>query len=363
MMLYEARLDSGVEQRLSQGRTLLEFLQASLSTHENPYGEMLHGEVDQLLKQSDAWIRRNVLEAASDPVTFRQFVADAKRHALEFLGDGAVGLRYTDVMSPEIESRLETIASDPLQKEQYRDLLRNRARRQALLCHDGVPLQRTLTTEHLRGLYLEALLTPDDPEARIDSTRLERFVSVGGPAVSTTAPLIKAALSHLTAIWPDTIVFEDLAAEAWAPLVPLLDLAPAISPAEAQRLHENLLQCCAEGIVRVHGKPPKFATHVTDRPTASPLARWQAAHGNLVTSRRHQAVPLNYFDRHVIQLLDGTRGVAKLLDYLSASALVGKLVVVEDQQQVHDADRLRKILEDALPPSLERLAHNALLIS
>jgi methyltransferase-like protein len=138
--------------------------------------------------------------------------------------------------------------------------------------------------------------------------------------------------------------------------------AAAAPPADVERLKQNLLQCCTGGVVKLHAAPHAFAPHPSERPAASALARRQAGRRPVVTNRRHEAVQLDAFDRHVLQLLDGTRSVAQLVEHLAASAAAGQMMAVENNQPV-PPERLRQFLNNSLRQSLNRLAENAFLVA
>jgi hypothetical protein len=66
--------------------------------------------------------------------------------------------------------------------------------------------------------------------------------------------------------------------------------------------------------VELSATPPAFTPTVSDRPLASPLARWQAARGATVTNLRHDNQPLDDAHRALVILLDGTRDRAALVE-------------------------------------------------
>jgi SAM-dependent methyltransferase/methyltransferase-like protein len=362
MMKYEGRNARGLGEKLSSARKLLEFLQASLTT-DAPYDALLQSELSLLLKQGDDYLRHDHLEEVNHPVYFRHFMAHARTHELQLLGEGTLGIRSTDYLDPEAEQNLNQITDDPIEKEQYRDIVRNRTIRQTLLCHQAVALERGPTTERLQGMYIESHLKSDNAEVDATSPIAERFSTPGGLRVSTAVPLIKAALVHLGEIWPNHIPFEELVAVARARIEATTDPPTPVPPSEIDRLEDNLLQCCAGGIIEVHSQPPSFTPSPTTTPTACPAARWQAARGEVVTTRRHQALRLEPFDQHLLSLVDGSRDAAKLLDDLTTAVTEGRLAVWDGQQHVTNAARAREILSDALPGALTRLAQNALLVS
>ncbi|MBI3838232.1 MAG: methyltransferase regulatory domain-containing protein, partial [Planctomycetia bacterium] len=324
---------------------------------------MIAAELEPFVKHTDPNLRHDLLSEVNFPVYFQQFLAHAQSYALQFLGDCTQGVRYADSLSVEIEQDLSGITNDPLQQTQYRDILQKKTFRQTLLCHAGIAVRQSPTPELIRGLYIDAPIRRENPELNLQSTILERFFGRGDATVSTAVPIIKAALVHLGEIWPQCLRFEELVAAARSRIEQLTDPPSIVSPLEIKRLEDNLIECCTAGIVDVHVKPHSFSTIVSQRPAASPLARWQAARGEVVTNRQHVPVRLDQSDRQVLQLLNGTRDQSELLDQLAEWASQGRLHVTEGQQPVASPQRIRQLLELALPQVLSRLAQNAFLVT
>ncbi len=101
---------------------------------------------------------------------------------------------------------------------------------------------------------------------------------------------------------------------------------------------------------------------MSERPAATRLAQLQAEHGRRVTNLRHEVVELDNFGRHIVALLDGNRERPALVEELLARVLQGRLTVREDEQPIHDPERLRLILGEALIQVLPRIAKLGLLV-
>jgi methyltransferase-like protein/SAM-dependent methyltransferase len=359
LMRYDASRARGPAEQVAAGRGLIQFLRASL-TDNNPYHALIQAEINSIPLHDEFALRHAYLGAAIRPVYLREFVSAASRHDLQYLGDGAIGVAYTDRMGDSIEEGLRRVASGPMQEEQYRDVLHNRKFRQTLLCHASKQLVTTLSAEQLQGFYLAAELAPENPEMAPRSTAMERFVAPGGISVATALPLGKTALAHLGEIWPRQVAFEDLVTAACERLSAAG--ASAIGEPEKARLRQSLVDCCARGVVEVHQGPEMFTAQIAERPTASPWARWQAAHGEAPTNRRHEAMLLESFDAEVLQRLDGTQSREDLVDTLFAAAEQGRLQILQRDQNVYTRESLRQLLSAAVTDSLHRLARHALLI-
>jgi len=359
-MLYDARGARTPNDMAGRARNLLGFLESSL-IEPTPYNELVKSQVGKVLRQPDAYLLHDHLETTNQPVYFRQFAAHARRHELKIVGDGSLGIRAADRLAPEAESELSQLTSDPIEQEQYRDIVQNRTIRQTVLCHAAAELKDRSTTESFRGLYLEGSLKPEGL-VTIESDEVARFVNQGGLRVSSGVPIIKAALSHLGEIWPNYIEFDALVAAA---LERCADGANGSQDRDGaiQRLSDNLRLCCLGGVVDVHSEPPSFATQAGERPRADALARQAAKVAEAATNRRHEVLRLEPVDRQVLQLLDGQHDQAAIVDALVAAAAQGRFAVFEHQALLHDAEQSRRVLADLVPRSLERLARNAFLIA
>lgn len=357
-MRYEGRGRSSWAERLAAGRQLAEFLRASLDT-ELPYVDWLGGALSPVLAQTDDYVRAQYLRP-THAVYFREFLAEARAHSLEYLGDCTQGVRYTDYLHPQTERALDALMTDPLAKEQVRDILQNKGHRQTLLGHQGHSLERTLLIERARGLYLSARLVAKEGGAEIDAPAPTTFTGADGLSVTTPVPAMKAAIVHLANVWPGAVEFGELVDT----VVDAAALARGddVPQEEVQRLRINLLQCCSGGIIRMHGAAPSFVTRISDRPAVGRLARWRSARSEIVTNRKHEQVRLDPVDRNLLQYLDGTRTVREVINVLAEAAERGTLVVVEDGREA-PLERRREILRTMVPESLDRLAQHAFLIA
>lgn len=360
MMRYDGRDAATSSEKSARAQIFLEFLEVSLA-EDHPYDKLVHGEVAELRKESSDYLWNDYLQDFSHPVYFPEFVEHAQAYSLQVAGDAAVGLGLWDSLEPEIERQLGAITEDHAQRELFRDVVRNRTARQSLLCHAAISLTGSVTPDLLKGMYLEGSLRPGRVDVDLSPSGVEQFLTAGGLHISTSQPLIKAALLHLGETWPDYVLHEDLLAAGRARIEAAGHPAPT-SPDAIKRFEANLVQCCTGEVVALHSHPPSFLSHPTEAPAASPVARAQARRGELVCNRRHEVVRLDTFDRHLIELLDGTRDRSQLIAQLAAAAAEGRLIVMEHQRQVQNFEDAKRVFGIALPEALARLARSALLI-
>ena len=72
-----------------------------------------------------------------------------------------------------------------------------------------------------------------------------------------------------------------------------------------------LLGFC-QGLFAFFTERPPLSFTIAERPVASPLARYQATIGDVVSSFHHRAVRLSPFDVQVLRLLDGNHALAEI---------------------------------------------------
>ena len=97
-------------------------------------------------------------------------------------------------------------------------------------------------------------------------------------------------------------------------------------------------------------------------PKACPLARHQAASSERVTNRQHSPITLDAISRWLLTRLDGSADREELLDQLVEFILAEKIAMQIDGRVLQAHDAIRKHLQERLPPSLQQLARQALLI-
>ena len=173
-------------------------------------------------------------------------------------------------------------SGDVIAREQYLDFLKCRAFRQTLLCRRGVELDRTLKPERLHDLHVSAEVRPSSPSPEVRSRSAEVFHGPRGAEIETDRPLVKTAFCDLGVMWPRSVPFGDLLTLVRSHLGPDEGAQHIDQENDAQELGTALLQAYGAGYVELHVQQPRFVTDVSERPTASALARLQLQHDNVI---------------------------------------------------------------------------------
>lgn len=371
MMCYHANRVQGPQARATQARALLDFLARAAAPESDTYGSflksyqlLLQEELGFLRQLPDSYLLHDHLEEVNDPVYFHQFAEHAAAKGLQFLGEGQVGSMFVNQFAPEVANTLRQLAPTILHLEQYLDFLRNRAFRQTLLCHAGIPLNWTIAPAVVAKLAVASPARPTGPPLGLGPEALEQFQVPNGATLTSRDPLMKAAMRYLAEVWPRAVPFDTLRATARARIQPSVEQDAAGIAADSQQLGARLLNCYASGLVEFHVHAPSFTVEVSAFPQASPLARLQAERGLMrVTNLRHEIIDLDELGRQVLRFLDGKHGRAELLQVLAELTAQGALVVQQDGVPIRDPQRVREILGQMLEPALSGLAARALLMA
>ncbi len=362
MMFYHARQFQGAKAKLEQARALLDFLAQSAPV-ETPYGMTLKQELDSIRNQPDAYIFHEHLEEINEPLYFHQFVEEAARNDLQFLGEAEFGSMMVTNFAPPVAETLRKIAPDIVRMEQYMDFVRNRTFRQTLLTHASVPISRALNAQILRGFHLASSARVASTMPSIDQGVPEVFRTPQGATLTTPQAITKAAYLVLADQWPQSMSFEQLVRAAAGRMAGNVVAVPDEAQLEAHRtrLAADLLQSYSAGIVEVRMRALPLGTSIADRPVASKVARAQAGRPGNVTNLRHESLQLDAFNRQLLQLLDGSRDRDALVAGLADAVRAGALEIKQSGQPLTDPSAVSSILHEAVKENLPKLAKSGFL--
>lgn len=367
MMCYHVsrHKDKQPLEKVAQARGLLHFLASAVKNERSAYSQLLSAELETLQKHSDAYLYHEHLEEHNDPIYFFEFNERLAQKKLRYLGESDFRVMVHANLPPDVQKVLNDVAPNLIQMEQYLDFLRNRTFRQTLLCREHHRPSYTLHPDHMTAYKFASPLKPRNPAPDLATNAPEDFRGMGDLSITTPDPIVKAAMVVLSENWPRAVPFEELRKQARARISP----AP---PSEAQEKEDRLnlgkafLTAYAGGgtqLLELWMHPPKFTNRPSDRPLASPLARYQAHGSTQVFSLKHQIVTVSEFDRQLLPYLDGTNTKAQLLKHMVERFKQGRLTLSRNGQPITDEIKGRQILAQTLESQLPALASVALLVS
>ncbi|HEY1206426.1 MAG: class I SAM-dependent methyltransferase [Bryobacteraceae bacterium] len=270
MMLAHARTAETPDERIRMAREFLDSLADSAPAGE--YGALLKAEARRLHDRPTAALYHDELGEFYHPLYFREFIAEAAAHGLQFLA----------------EATLSDTATGDIEREQHLDYLKGRSFRQTLLCRSDLEIDRCLRTAEIARLYAACSATATAAGAGTEF-RTPRS------GLRTAHPAAIAVLNALIEAWPRAVAVPEL-------------------PGNPPEVEAILMSAFTAGMVKLFAAPPALAASPGERPVASPLARIQARAGDAVTTLLHTSVELrDPIGRRLLALLDGTRDRAALI--------------------------------------------------
>jgi methyltransferase-like protein/SAM-dependent methyltransferase len=310
LMRYHALQFPEPDKRVAQARAMLDFLAKGVPDENSAYGKLLRSELDLLRGAPDYYILHEHLDDLNEPLYFHQFVERAQRHGLQYLADADVSTMMASRFSPQVAETVRRIAPDVIRQEQLMDFLANRTFRQTLLTHAEQPIDRLITAQRVKDLWVSSTAQPASAKPNLTEGVVEKFCTPAGICVSTPKGITKSALVTLAACRPAAVAVADLVASAHSRLNPLTGKPP---PAEDfETIAGDLLHGYAAGVVELHTGASPFTTEPGMRPRASPLARYQAERGARITTLRHESIVVPEVIRMLLPLLDGSRTLEEI---------------------------------------------------
>src|SRR5262249_55034883 len=157
-----------------------------------------------------------------------------------------------------------------------------------------------MTPDRISGLLIASPLKPVSKTTDLSPGRKESFC-LQDSTVHYHEAIVKAALVCLAEAWPRAISFEALCQQARE------RLGGGDAGADRRELGRHLLRLyglAGARLVELWRCYPRFATHVSEWPVASPVARLMAEEGHPAPTMRHRCIPLSDLDRHLLTRLD-----------------------------------------------------------
>ena len=355
MLKFHVRNETTLSQRLNRARSFLEFVVASLPNSQTAYGQLLKDEIDLLHNTDASYLAHEHLEQFNQPLYFSEFMERASKHRLQYLSEARFSTTSAR-LSPEAIAQVQQFADDRIAVEQYLDFFQQRTFRRSILCHHGSLVEHPPSVKSLGRLRFTASIGPSPENEKTDLSP-KVAVTFRGPdrTMTTDHPAAKAAALIIWERWPQRLTFEELSAA----------VNDRISewPDAAIELPEVLLKMAIGGLLGIKASAATFQTTVSDRPTASPVARMQASQQPIITNLQHQSVMLQEIDLSVLRLLDGSRSRDEIVRDLIQQALDGSVSLQTEAGKLEEPEQIRQHVRAAVPESLTRLANSAMLVN
>jgi 2-polyprenyl-3-methyl-5-hydroxy-6-metoxy-1,4-benzoquinol methylase len=346
-------------EKIRQARAVLKFLSESTPTL-NAYTTALKSEFERAIKYRDEAFFHDDLSEINHSFYFHEFMTDAHRHGLQFLGDSRPNELNPGRVTEEVLSKLKELeGTDEIVREQYKDFVTGCGFRRTLLCHKEVSLSPKRIPDRLSGLYLSCEALPDEASHKV-AAEATVFRLQDGAEFEITHPLIVTAVKYLSSEWPCTVSFAELLDHMSSSLA---GSPGGVSPdTDAGVLAEALLQAYESGLLDLHVRSRPVVNKVSAHPRCTMLARLQARDSEFATSQLHKFVRFeDALSRHLVSLLDGSLDHEAILHQVEAFVLSGHDEVSHNALGTPPAE-FRNNLAKRLDLNLTNLARAGMLV-
>ncbi len=354
LMRFHAGKIPDPKDRVTQGLTFLEFIQDNFAADDPLFQTFVTSQLRNLQRLSVSYVFHEYFGGVNQPLYFHQFMAQAHRHGLRYLGEAAPASMSVFSSPSQMGAVLQTPPEDIVRLEQYNDLRVNRTFRQTLLCHADRPVRVQPDGRAVFNLY--AMIGLRNEPASLGPPI---FTTSSGLRVSSSQPLpasLLAGLAHVGSF------------PAYMPA--LVRQIRARDPA-LERLTDDTMASIGEWLSRVlflgggcfYSAVPHLARHPTRRPLASQLARIMAGRGTMVFTPLNHVVFLDAAARCLIQHLDGTNDRSDLIVLLLEDCRAGLFQVQQAERKVADDATLVEFLSPFVDRTLKQFATQQVLVA
>ena len=364
MMLFHNRDFHDPQQKMQQGLNLLKLLANSLEKESEPYVKLLQGDLERLTKNPLESLYHDELAEVFAPLYFHQFMDKARQHDLQFLGEADFFDMIPRGLTPKAVEVLDSIKDDIILREQYLDFMRGRHFRKTLLCHADVPMNRSIKPDCVKSYHVSMSAKPEAPTPNYEAGVQDTFQSGTGTKLTTTDPLARALFWYLVEREPERIPFQQLATEVEARARQQFGFVPKPDQDVTSDLAQSIWATYCAGLLELHVHVPPYIVRVSDKPIASPLARWQARRSDIVSTLHHKSLKLRTsVHRGLLALLDGSRDRTALRTDLLQVFASGTLDLVDgDGKVISDMSLVSKTIDDELEEFLQKASRTAVLM-
>lgn len=278
------------EERLKAGAQFLTFVSGVRQSEEDLYGKYLKEAISRLQHADLPYLVNEYLGEYNEPVSFLQFMEQAKKSGLQYVGEARPALMFTEDLGERVDGFLKRSAASLLYREQLLDFCRNRMFRETILAKVGEAQPTTVSDlKRLPVLCVSSEYTPALPLAQMKHRAEVPFVN------AITA-------REITIDGGDDALVLSLIGETTSGGLSLEDLQ--ISRKEAgleealdSRLREVLLRLLKLGAIDIWLEPLSVMRNLSSKATLSQFSFEMVKSalsdgGGSVTTAAHRTLPL-----------------------------------------------------------------------
>ncbi len=374
MMFHAGNFDDE-QQKVEQGRAALNFLRDSLKGQDSSYSKFMQIAADNIAQKENHYLRHEYLAEENYPMYFHDFINQARKYDLEYLGDTDVQRMYVGNL-PEKAAEMLSQINDIVRTEQYIDFINNTVFRCTILCHKTVEINRNINNDSISGLSFASILTTEES---VDKNNIQnpsisiKFIinNVASTYITATDPILKAALYVISKNIGNPLSISEIATKAKQYL-------PTLSKKELEAgFYNHVGRLIFSGVMKVFLDKPKSIYKVSNTPKVSDLALMQANDMQIsnsgywitsqlkywITSQLNQIIAFRAEQILVVQLLDGKNTVKQVTEKIFKMLKSGKINAKIENKQVSDDKELANVAAQVVDDVLAILKRNYALVA
>jgi methyltransferase-like protein/SAM-dependent methyltransferase len=312
-------------------------------------------EIENCLKQSDAFIFHELLNPDTRAYHLSQISELTAKENLYYLGDSLPKRmrypRFEEIIQFELEGDKKRLRLyTRIQKEQYIDQLYSLSFRGSIFCHKNLS-NDCIDFSKLQNLYLSSPLLPKENQIDIFSDLPVTFFGPQESSAEINKAFMKAFFLNFRQTWPNPVPFSEL-----------YSLAEKLSgqSMDINELCQELSVFFCFGLLEVSLKDlPNFAKDLKDN-CLSKFTKLEAQESSWLTSRKHEFLPIDDFDRSLINLLDQETSIEELEEKILNLIKENKLSVQKNKDTVSDSE-IKVLVKETIKTRLAWYYEQALL--
>ncbi len=297
-------------EKIRVAREVVEFLAAE-TNEQCAEGQVFRADAKFLKTASDDYLFHDYLTDDRYPLVFREFHSRLVSHNLQYVGE--TNFVRNNLPSAGSKAHTALVKLPFVDRCQMLDFLNNTSYRKSLVCCGDTEVSAAIDDSQFLSMKVSLREVPTPSSFDVGNAGLVTLTYEGG-TLSIAAPFGKAALKFLIDVFPRAVSLGELCDGANA----LLSALATPHQVEGERgvalLATAMLSSLESGLVQACVQSPNFVQHISDTPTATPLARTLASRSSTIANCCHQNVKLSRDAKTVLAQLDGHRRVDDLGD-------------------------------------------------
>jgi len=315
LLQHTAEIDNN-RTKILQSRALLDFLMLATQHQNTAHAAFIRDEAKTMNRLPDEYLFHEHLEANNQAFFFRDFIKDAEKTNLQFLGESTLSHSWLGNFSEAAIAKLSKI-DDAVLLGHYTDCIAGRMFRETLLVHASAKIERKISAERLAGIRFSGHFSPaptptaGQAPSNVPSNKQERhFVTADNASLRTADKLMISIIETITAAYPGSVSMDELITAAESKLAKQNETLPAF---DLNALTSELFLWTMKGILQFQYHPDRMLLKQVTTPKVAPWFLSQAQAGTHATNLQHRLVEISEVQKALIPMMDGSN---KLQDFV-----------------------------------------------